>query len=64
MADDTDPVTLLKRIMDRHPQAGSEKWLRIFEAEVIGRPALARVIRLQAFTAALEALSKPNWRYR
>jgi hypothetical protein len=58
MADDTDPVTLLKHIMERHPQAGSEKWLRIFEAEVIGSPALSRTIRLQAFTAALAALSK------
>jgi hypothetical protein len=58
MADDTDPIAVLKRIMEKFPQAGSEKWLRIFEAEAIGRPALARVIRLQAFTAALAALSK------
>jgi hypothetical protein len=60
MTDNTDPVAVLKRIMEKHPRAGSEKWLRIFEAAVIGSPALSRAIRLQAFTAALEALSKPN----
>jgi hypothetical protein len=27
---------VLKRIMEKFPQAGSEKLLRIFEAEVIG----------------------------
>jgi hypothetical protein len=60
MIKDTDPVALLKRLREQYPQAGSEKLLRIWKAEVIGSPALSRVIRLQAFTAALEALSKPS----
>jgi hypothetical protein len=51
---------VLKRIMEKFPQAGSEKLLRIFEAEVIGNSALSRAIRLQAFTAALAALSKAD----
>jgi hypothetical protein len=58
MTDDTDPRAVLERIIKRNPQAGSEKLLRIFEAEVIGSPALDLAIRQQAFVAALEALSK------
>jgi hypothetical protein len=60
MTDNTDPRAVLERIIKRNPQAGSEKLLQIFDAEVIGNRALDRVIRLQAFTAALEALSKPS----
>jgi hypothetical protein len=60
MPDNVDPVAVLKRIIEKCPQAGSEKLLRIFEAEVIGNPALDRAIRQQAFVTALAALSKTS----
>jgi hypothetical protein len=54
---EVDPRTVIETIITKHPQAGSERWLRTFEAVVAERPGLRQMIIQQVFAATLLELS-------
>jgi hypothetical protein len=52
-----NPRTVIETIVAKHPQAGSERWLRTFEAVVVEQPRLRQIIIQQIFAATLMELS-------